>query len=82
MLNPSIDQDPAELIQQQVIHYVLRATDLILFAMRKKCHSSGRNLFLYLFITGVIKSSSHYKGIPLLPTFYPIYLSQGYSTQW
>jgi len=55
--SPGADQILAELIQTGGIkHYVLKSTDLlILFGIRKNCHSSGRNLLLYLFIKKVIK---------------------------
>jgi len=34
--------------KQDVIHYVLKFTSLlILFGVRKTCHSSGRNLLLF-----------------------------------
>jgi len=42
--------------KQEVIYYVLKfANLLILSGIRKKCHSSGRNLLLYIFIKTVIK---------------------------
>jgi len=35
----------------EVNYYILRSVDLlILFQIRKNCHSSGRNLLLYLLI--------------------------------
>jgi len=43
-----------ELIQQEVIHYVVRSTNLLIFGIRKYCYSSGSNLLLYLFIKRVI----------------------------
>jgi hypothetical protein len=44
---PGIDQILTELIKQEVIHYILRATSLlILFGIRKNWHSSGRSLLL------------------------------------
>jgi len=34
---------------REVMHYVLKSTDLlILFGIRKSCHSTGRNLLSYL----------------------------------
>jgi len=39
----------------------------VLFGIRKNSHSSGRNL-LYLFVKWVIKLSSNYRQISLLPT--------------
>jgi len=60
----NIDQIPAELLQAEVIRYVLRSTNLlIVFGMGKNCHSSGRNLLLYLYIYIYTK-------------FYSIFLSQ------
>jgi hypothetical protein len=52
----------------------LRSTDLlILFGIRKNCHSGGRNLLLYLFMKKGDKSdNSNYRGISLLPTAYNI----------
>jgi hypothetical protein len=51
-----IDQVPAELLRQEVIHNVPRSRNLLmLFAIRKNCHSSGRNPSLYPLIKRVIK---------------------------
>jgi hypothetical protein len=45
--SPSNDQILAELIQTEVIHYVLRSTNLlILLGIRRNCHSNGKNLLL------------------------------------
>jgi hypothetical protein len=42
--------------KQEVVHYDLRTTNiLILFRIRKSCHSIGRNLLLYVFIKMVIQ---------------------------
>jgi hypothetical protein len=42
--------------EQEVINCVLRSTNfLILFGIRRNCHSSGRNVLLYLFIKRLIK---------------------------
>jgi len=39
-----------------VIHYILRSTNILnQYEIWKNCHSSGRNLLLYLFIRTVIK---------------------------
>jgi hypothetical protein len=55
------------------MHYILKFTNLlILFGIRKNCHSSGSSLLLYLFIERVIKLISIYRGISLLPTTYKI----------
>jgi hypothetical protein len=71
--SPGADQILAELIQTGGIkHYVLKSTDLlILFGIRKNCHSSGRNLLLYLFIDDET-GCSNCRGILLLPTTYKI----------
>jgi hypothetical protein len=54
--SPGIDLIPAELIQAGGIHYALRSTNLlIVFGIRNNCHSSGRNLLLYLFKRRVMK---------------------------
>jgi hypothetical protein len=42
--------------KQKVTHYALRSTNfLILFGIRKNCHSNGRKLLLDILIKGVIK---------------------------
>jgi predicted lactoylglutathione lyase len=54
--SPDIDQIPAELIQaggktlQSEIHKLS-----MYLKKRKNCHSSGRNLFLYVFMRRTIK---------------------------
>jgi hypothetical protein len=54
--SPGTDQIPAELIKQQVKHYVLRYTDLfVLYGIRRNCHSSGRNPLFYRCIKRVIR---------------------------
>jgi hypothetical protein len=59
-----IDQILAELIQAGVIHYVLVSTNLlILFGIRRNCHSMGKNMSLYIFIKWVIKLTSNYRGM-------------------
>jgi hypothetical protein len=68
--------------KQEVIHYFLRSTNLlILFGIRKNCHSSGRNLFLCLFIKRVIKLNvaiiKEYHCYQLHTKGYPIFFSQG-----
>jgi hypothetical protein len=51
-----IDHTAAELIQAEVIHNVLRSTNLLILSeIRKNSHSSRRNLLMYLFIKKVIK---------------------------
>jgi sorting nexin-29 len=47
---------------------------LILLRMRKNCHSSGRKLFLYLFIKKGDKTDcTNYRGISLLQTINRIF---------
>jgi hypothetical protein len=41
--------------KQEVKHYVLIFTDLILFEAKENYHSSGRNLLLNLFIKKMVK---------------------------
>jgi hypothetical protein len=77
----NIDQIPAELLQAEVIRYVLRSTNLlIVFGMGKNCHSSGRNLLLYLYMKSVVKLTviiiEGYHCYHLHTELYPI-LSQG-----
>jgi hypothetical protein len=54
---------------------------LILFEIRKNCHTSGRNLLFYLFIKRVIKVTvviiEGYHCYQLHTKFYPVFLSQG-----
>jgi hypothetical protein len=59
---------------QGEIYYVLRYINLlIVFGIRKNCHSSGSDLLLYLFIRRAIKrDSNNYGGISLLSTSYKI----------
>jgi hypothetical protein len=48
---PGTGQIPAELIKAGVKHYILRYTNLVvLYGIRRNCHSSGRNLLLFQFI--------------------------------
>jgi hypothetical protein len=51
---------------------VLHTNLLILFGIRKNFHSSRSNIVLYLIIKRVIKVTSDYRGISLLPTSYKI----------
>jgi hypothetical protein len=54
--SPGTDQILAELIKQEVKHYIQRYTDLfVLYGIRRNYHSSGRNLLLYQFIKRVIR---------------------------
>jgi hypothetical protein len=61
------------LSKQEAIHYILRSKNsLILFKIRRNCHSNGNNP-LYLFVKRVIKSdSSNYRGVSLLITTYKV----------
>jgi len=54
---PDIDQMPVELIQAvgNNIMFLRSAYLLILFGIRKNCHSNGRNLLLCLLIRRVLK---------------------------
>jgi hypothetical protein len=53
--SPGTVQIPAELMKVGMKHYVLRYTDLfVVFGIRRNCHSSGKNLLLYQFITRMI----------------------------
>jgi hypothetical protein len=68
------DQTLAKLIKGGVKRYVLRCTNLFfLYGIRRNCHSSGRNLFLYHFIKRVITRTNNYEGISLLSTAYKIF---------
>jgi hypothetical protein len=61
-------------------HYILRSKgSLILFGIRKNCHSDGWDLLLKLFIKGVIKLTVVIvQGYHCYHTkCYPIFLSQG-----
>jgi hypothetical protein len=52
---------------------VLKSTYLlIMFGIRKNCNSSGRIVLLYLLIKRVLKLTSNYRGISLLPASYKI----------
>jgi hypothetical protein len=78
--SPGIDKISAELIKQEVMHYVLRSTYLlILFVIRKSCHSGGRNLLLYLFMERVIELTVLIAEgcycFQLHTRFYPVFLS-------
>jgi hypothetical protein len=54
--SPCIDQIPAKLIKAGGDHYVLRYTNLfVVYGIRRKCHSSGRNLLSYQFVKRVIR---------------------------
>jgi hypothetical protein len=53
-------------------HVIKSTSFIILFGIRKNCHSGGRNLSLYILIERVIKLTSDYRGISLLPTTYKI----------
>jgi hypothetical protein len=49
--SPCTYQIPAELIQAEGKHYVLRSTNLLIaFGIRKNCQRNGRNLLLYLYL--------------------------------
>lgn len=66
---PNTDQSMTEMIYKGGIQYNLRSTNIfILFEIRKNCHSSGKNVLFYLVIRRVIKVTSNYQGISLLPT--------------
>jgi len=53
--------------EQEVIHYVLISTNLlILFGIRKKYHSTGRNLLLHVFMERVIKLTEIIKNITVI----------------
>jgi len=65
--------------KQQVMHYVLISTNLlILYGLRKNCHCSGRNVLLYLLIERVIKLTvaitERYNCYQLHMKFYAIFL--------
>jgi hypothetical protein len=65
---------------QEVIYHVLKSTDLlILFGIRKNCHSSGRNLLLFLYIKRGMKLTvvmiQEYRYYQLHTTVCPIFLS-------
>jgi hypothetical protein len=67
--------------KQEVIHYGLRSTNLLnLFGVRKNWHSSGRNLFKYLFILRVIKRTvviiQEYHCFRIHTEFHPTYICQ------
>jgi len=54
---PSIEENAAELIQAGGNILRLKIHELlVLFGIRKNCHSNGSSLLLYLFIVGVKKS--------------------------
>jgi len=64
-----------------VTHYALRSTNfVILFGIRRNCHSSGSDLLFYLFIKRVIKLTvviiREYHSYQLHTKYYPIFLSQ------
>jgi hypothetical protein len=80
--SPGIDQILAELIQAGCNTFHCKSHNLfILFGIRKNCHTSRRNLSLYLFIKRVTKSNCNKnRGISLLLTIYKVlfkFLSQG-----
>jgi hypothetical protein len=69
------------LSKHMVIHYVLRATNILtVFGIRKNCHSCGRKLLFYLFMKMVIKLTvviiNGYQCYRLHEKFYSIFLSQ------
>jgi hypothetical protein len=59
---------------KEIIHYILRSTNLFLvFGIRKNFYSSGGNIFLYLFMKKDDKSDcGNCREISLLPTTYKI----------
>jgi len=77
--SPSTDQIPPGMIQMGGVPASTHL--LILFATRKNCHSSERNVLLYLFmrrvkeLTAVIIDGYHC--YELHTKFYPIFLSRG-----
>jgi hypothetical protein len=77
--SPGTHQILTELIKAGVKRYVLRYTNLfVLYGIRRKCHSSGRNLLLYQFIKRVLQliiiiieeSPSYQLPIKFYPTFF------------
>jgi hypothetical protein len=76
--SPGTDHISTELIQAGSNKYILRSTDLLfVFGIRKKCHSSGRILSLYLFIKRVMKLTEEYCCYQVHTKVYPIFWSQG-----
>jgi len=70
-----------KLSKQEEIYYVLRSVNLVsLSGIRKSCHSTGGNLFSYLFMKKVIKLTvviiKEYYCYQLHTKFYPLFFSQ------
>jgi len=65
-------------LKQEVIHYVPRSTKLwILCGIRKKCHSYGRNVLLYLIMKMDDKTDcTNFRGDRINTKFYPMFSSQ------
>jgi hypothetical protein len=79
--SPGIDQIPAESIKAggETLHS--KVHKLILFKIRRNCHSSGRNLLLYQFklrvirlIVIIIEESPSFQ---LSTKFYTVFIWQG-----
>jgi hypothetical protein len=70
--SPGSDQIPAELVQAGGELLCSKNHRVILFGIRKKCLTSGRNLLLDQFTRRLINLTINYWGISLLSTSYKI----------